>query len=423
MVIFMLLRRFLSFKCVMYRRMLRLSEKMWGCREGMRSLRTCLFSVFVCLIYLRCLDGVCGGISSPVVGGRPGRRCWGKSSSKSSPSLWQYLCMLHEFNFARLKFYIFHTVLHPLSLCWAIFKKKLKHACFSPWFLVWKRPFQIISIAHNLEQNWKPNDFDCLAVNGLKLTKLGLGWFLNLCHFRACPHTLCWRLWLSYSLLFKCIYCILKLCVLIIILFFLWHDFRFPVWFSVGSYSLPAGQSYFLTLTGWFDCDCFRWVRISSRHLFQALLLRHRHQHLRLPAAAWTTCLSSPQAWPSPPGDTCPQKQWAHTEHITPMNWTEAENVNVVFIIYLEWFWNIWILFMLVWRLLISIIDSTEIRDGLKCLQFWLHIVFLSGVASGSESKGPGDLWHLLSPPRSHVHGHDLHQQGSAAHDWLCCSV
>lgn len=107
--------------------------------------------------------------------------------------------------------------------------------------------------------------------------------------------------------------CVLNLFVLIITLFFLWCDFRFPVWFSVGL-QFQSAQSYFLTLNRWFDCDCFRWVRTSSHHLFRALLHHRRHQHLRLPAAAWTTCLSSPQAWPSPPGDTYPRKQWVHTK-------------------------------------------------------------------------------------------------------------
>ena len=45
------------------------------------------------------------------------------------------------------------------------------------------------------------------------------------------------------------------------------------------------------------------------------------------------------------------------------------------------------------------------------------------GVAPCSESKGPGNLWHVLPPSGSHVHGHDLHQQGPAAHERLRCPV
>ena len=134
-------------------------------------------------------------------------------------------------------------------------------------------------------------------------------------------------------------------------------------------------QRYLLILSGGFGCGCFRWVRTSSHHLFQALLLHRPHRPLRLPAAAWTTCLSSPRAWPSPPGDMYPPKQWVHASvPLSNSRWDHA-------------------------------------------------LLFSSGVASCSEGKGPRDLGHLLSSPRPHVHGHDLHQQGSAAYDRLCRPV
>lgn len=58
-------------------------------------------SVFVCAFGLSVMFGCClwGPLFSPVAGGRPGRRCWGKSSSKSSPSVrLSACCMLAEFN-------------------------------------------------------------------------------------------------------------------------------------------------------------------------------------------------------------------------------------------------------------------------------------------------------------------------------------
>lgn len=67
---------------------------------------------------------------------------------------------------------------------------------------------------------------------------------------------------------------------------------------------------------------------------------------------------------------------------------------------------------------------STSGFQTVKYLQnrsYWL--VFLPGVAPCGQSKGSGDLWHLLPPPGSHVHGHELHQQGPAAHDRLRSSV
>lgn len=51
-----------------------------------------------------------------------------------------------------------------------------------------------------------------------------------------------------------------------------------------------------------------------------------------------------------------------------------------------------------------------------------VHVCF-AGVAACSEGQGTGDLWNLFSPTGSHVHGHDLHQQGPAAHDRLCHPV
>lgn len=42
-----------------------------------------------------------------------------------------------------------------------------------------------------------------------------------------------------------------------------------------------------------------------------------------------------------------------------------------------------------------------------------------AGVAACGEGQGTGDLGNLFSPPGPHVHGHDLHQQGPAAHDRL----
>lgn len=56
----------------------------------------------------------------------------------------------------------------------------------------------------------------------------------------------------------------------------------------------------------------------------------------------------------------------------------------------------------------------------------YLHLLtaaLLAGVAACGEGQGPGDLRHFLPPSGSHVHGHDLHQQGPAAHDRLCDSV
>ena len=68
-------------------------QKLRAPLDGLRLLRKSLsLSLFVSIcVMFGC--GLWGPLFSPVAGGRPGRRCWGKSSSKSSPSVRQPACL------------------------------------------------------------------------------------------------------------------------------------------------------------------------------------------------------------------------------------------------------------------------------------------------------------------------------------------